>query len=224
MRILMIEDNKDLCDAVCFQLQKEGYYTDACYTGEDALYYALNPAYDMIILDRMLPVQDGLSILKAIRKNGIQVPVILVTAMGSLGDRIDGLDTGADDYVVKPFDTEELLARIRALCRRPKQIVETKLLSFANLELDVTMQTLHTAAKSCTLSKRETDMFEYFFRHANQILSREQLLIHIWGPDYFVEDGNLDNYVYFLRRRLTSVGGSAMIKTIHGVGYRLELS
>jgi len=224
LRILIIEDNKDLCDAICYQLQKEDYSTDVCYTGENALYYALNPSYDLIILDRMLPVMDGLSILKAIRKKGVHVPVIMVTAMDGLHDRIDGLDTGADDYLVKPFAIEELLARIRALCRRPQQLLPTQLLSFSNLELDIKKQSIHTPDNASPLSKRETYLFEYFFRHPNQILPRELILTHIWGPDYFVEDGNLDNYIHFLRRRLSSIGSSAQIKTIHGVGYQLVSS
>ncbi len=221
MRILMIEDNKDLCDAVYYQLQKEDYTVDVCYTGDDALDYALNPSYDLIILDRMLPVMDGLSILKAIRKKGLTVPVIMVTAMDGLHDRIDGLDGGADDYLVKPFAMEELLARIRALYRRPQQLLPTKLLSYSNLELDVKKLSIRTPSKACSLSKREADLFEYFLRHPNQILPREIILSHIWGPDYFVEDGNLDNYIHFLRRRLASIDSDARIKTIHGVGYQL---
>jgi DNA-binding response OmpR family regulator len=221
MRILIIEDNKDLCDAINYRLQKEDYNTDVCYSGEYAMDYALNPSYDLIILDRMLPVMDGLSILKAIRKKGLSVPVIMVTARDGLHDRIDGLDSGADDYLVKPFAMEELLARIRALYRRPQQLLPTKLLTFSNLELDIKKQSIRTPEKASSLSKRETDLFEYFLRHPNQILPRGLILTHIWGPDYFVEDGNLDNYIHFLRRRLSSIDSDAQIKTVHGVGYQL---
>lgn len=223
MRILIIEDNKDLCDGICFQLQHEGYTTDSCYTGEYALYYALQQSYDIIILDRMLPVMDGLSILKAIRGKNINVPVIMVTAMDRLHDRIDGLDSGADDYLVKPFAMEELLARIRALARRPSKIEQAELITYSNFELDVKKQLLRTAGKSSNLSKRETDLLEYFMRNPNQVLQREMILSHVWGPDNFVEEGNLDNYIHFLRRRLKSIVCAAQIKTIHRVGYCLEV-
>lgn len=222
MRILIIEDNEALCDAMCFQLQNEGYHTDVCYTGENALYYALNPCYDVIILDRMLPVVDGLTILKKIRLNHLPVPVILVTAMDGLQDRVSGLDSGADDYLVKPFAMEELLARIRALARRPKRLGQSELLSFSDLEFEVKEQLLRTKQKSCSLSKRETELLEYFMKNPNQVLPRETIISHVWGLDNFVEDGNLDNYIHFLRRRLASVNSNVQIKTIHSVGYRLE--
>jgi Response regulators consisting of a CheY-like receiver domain and a winged-helix DNA-binding domain len=222
MRILVIEDNKDLCDSMCFQLQNEGYATDTCYTGEHALFYAMQQSYDVIILDRMLPVMDGLTILKKIREKNINVPVIMVTAMDGLHDRIDGLDSGADDYLVKPLAIEELLARIRALIRRPQKIEQTELLHFSNLELDVKQQHITSQEKTCSLSKRETELMEYFMRNSKQTLTREMILSHVWGPDNFVEEGNLDNYIHFLRRRLKSILSTVQIKTLHGVGYRLE--
>lgn len=222
MRILIIEDNEALCEAICFHLQNEGYRTDICQTGEDALYYALNPSYDVIILDRMLPIIDGLTILKKIRQTQLPVPVIMVTAMDGLGDRIDGLDSGADDYLVKPFAMEELLARIRALSRRPPKIAPIGLITFSDLSFDVQEQRLNSGQSSCSLSKRETELLEFFMKNPNQVLPRERILSHIWGLDHFVEDGNLDNYIHFLRRRLSYVGSNVQIKTVHRVGYRLE--
>ncbi|WP_455716667.1 response regulator transcription factor [Anaerosporobacter sp.] len=222
MRILIIEDNKNLCDSISFHLQTQGYNTDICYTGEEALYYVLQHSYDVIILDRMLPVMDGLTILKKIRSNHIAVPVILVTAMDQINDRIDGLDAGADDYVVKPFAIEELLARVRALARRPHHLTETKLLSFGNLTFDAVLQQIQTPTKSCPLAKRESDLLEYFMRHPNQVLHREQIFAYVWGPDNFVENGNLDNYMHFLRRHLHSVKANIVIKTIHNIGYTLR--
>jgi DNA-binding response OmpR family regulator len=222
MRLLIIEDNKDLCDAICFQLHNEGYITDVCYTGENALFYALQKSYDIIILDRMLPELDGLSILKAIRKNNINIPIIIITAMDGLHDRVDGLDSGADDYLVKPFAMEELLARIRALARRPQKIEQIEQLSFADMILDTKNQTLSTSKSSCSLSRRETSLLEIFMRNSNQILAREVILSYVWGPDNFVEEGNLDNYIHFLRRRFDSISTISSIKTIHRVGYRLE--
>lgn len=222
MRILIIEDNKDLCDSMCYQLQNEGYVTDTCYSGEDALFYAFKQSHDMIILDRMLPVLDGLTIIKKIREKNINIPVIMVTAMDGLHDRIDGLDSGADDYLVKPFAIEELLARIRALQRRPQKIQQTEILLFSNLELDLNKLSIKTEKKSCTISKRESELLEYFMRNSKQPLTRDKILSHVWGPDHFVEEGNLDNYIHFLRRRLKSVSSKAQIKTIHRVGYCLE--
>lgn len=223
MRVLIIEDNKDLCESICFQLVNEGYAVDMCYTGENALYYAMQQSYDVIILDRMLPVMDGLTVLKAIRKENIYTPVIMVTAMDGLHDRVNGLDSGADDYLTKPFESEELLARIRALTRRPQKM-EQRILSFSGLELDVKQQYIKSAQKLCPLSKRETELLELFFRNANQILAREMILTHVWGPDHIVEEGNLDIYIHFVRRHLKSIQASVQIKNIHGVGYRLEES
>lgn len=222
MRLLMVEDDRELCDAVGYQLQEEGYTVDFCYSGADALFYAGQAAYDVIILDRMLPGTDGLSIVREIRKKGLTTPVIMVTAMDGITDRIDGLDGGADDYLVKPFDVMELSARIRALTRRPPRIEQTECLRYADLELVVGRRVLAAGEKSCSLSKRECDLMEYFIRNAGQSLPREILLAHVWGADNFVEDGNLDNYVHFLRRRLRAVGSAVQIKTIRSVGYRLE--
>lgn len=221
MRLLVIEDNKDLCDSICFHLKNEGYTTDTCYTGETALFYALQNTYDIIILDRMLPVMDGLTILKEIRKHSINVPVILVTAMSDINDRIDGLDAGADDYLVKPFAVNELLARVRALARRPSTIMVSNTLTLANLTLDTTTKCISTPYKSMNLAKRESDLLECFMRNSNRILPRELLLSRVWGPDHFVEDGNLDNYICFLRRHLKNIGAKLTLKTIHTVGYQL---
>lgn len=222
MRILIIEDDSALCEALSIQLKSVGYETDCCLSGEDALYYALQNSYDIILLDRMLPVMDGLSLLHAIRKQDIHTPVIMMTAMAGISDRIEGLDGGADDYLVKPFDTRELMARIRALARRPGTLQAVNELSFCDLTLDVTRQELVCNNHTISLSKRETALFEYLIRNKNQILSRPMLLSHIWGPDSEVENGNLDNYIHFARKRLKSLGSTVQIKTIHGIGYRME--
>jgi len=223
MRLLVIEDNKDLCDSICFHLKSEGYITDCCYTGETALYYALQNSYDVIILDRMLPGMDGLSILKEIRNHKLAAPVIMVTAMSQINDRIDGLDAGADDYLVKPFDITELLARIRALARRPSKIVEIHQLTVDNLTLDTDTKCMSTPMKSMNLAKRESNLLEILMKHVNQTLPRELLMTHVWGPDAFVEQGNLDNYICFLRRHLKSIQANVTVKTIHCVGYQLAV-
>lgn len=243
MRILLVEDDKLLCETVGTQLEQAGYQVDLCFCGDDALYYATEYPYDVLVLDRMLPNLDGLSLLQAVRLKHIMTPVIITTALDGIGDRIDGLDAGADDYLVKPFAVEELLARIRAVTRRPGRTADTEKLTFANLCLDTVKHELtlydrfsgqdvsarqDVSAKQpatprpVTLSGRESSLLEYLMRNADRTLPRSAILSYVWGPDSEVEAGNLDNYIYFLRRRLKSLHGNAKIQTVHGVGYRLE--
>lgn len=222
MRLLIVEDDNELSKAVAIQLNDEGYLTDVCDNGADAIYYIDSGNYDLILLDRMLPGMDGLTILNKLRENGHQTPVIMVTAMNGLNDKIDGLDAGADDYIAKPFEIEELKARIRALFRRPRAIDISDEITYANLKLEVGSMTLRTDSKEVTLSKKEHALIEYFMRNHDQILTREQIITKIWGMDNFVEDGNIDTYIYFVRRRLKAAEANVRIKTVHGVGYRME--
>jgi DNA-binding response OmpR family regulator len=221
MKILLIEDDKDLCTALSVTLKKEGFDVDISMGGDDAIYYAASASYDIIILDRMLPLLDGLQILQIIRKKNITTPVILVTAMSGISDRIDGLDAGADDYLIKPFDIGELLARIRALVRRPRELNNSSTLHFANFTLNIDLHTLTTEYKTVTLSNKETKLLEFLIKNKNQILTRDQIIARVWGLDSFIEEGNLDNYIYFGRRRLKAANCRAQIKTIHSVGYQL---
>lgn len=222
MRILMVEDDRDLCTAVDIHLRQQGYTVDYAHTGEDGLHFALQNAYDLILMDRMLPELDGVGAVRALRKNGITTHVIMVTALDGISDRVDGLDAGADDYLPKPFAIEELLARIRALSRRPQQWASTHRFTRGDLELDAELCTLQGPGSACPLSKREAQLLELFLRNAGQTMTRELLMARVWGPDAPVEDGNLDNYVHFLRRRLTTVGSAVKLSTVRGVGYRLE--
>lgn len=222
MRILLVEDDKELCDTVKLQLVLAGYETDTCYNGQDACYYASEHPYDVILLDRMLPHMDGLSILQYLRKKQISTPVIITTALDGVNDRIDGLDSGADDYLVKPYAIGELLARVRAVTRRPGRLETVREMTFSNIRLNPDKHELTGPGGTVSLSKRESALMDYLMRNSNQILPRGMILSYIWGPDSEVEDGNLDNYIYFLRRRLKSVQAEAQIKTVHGVGYRLE--
>lgn len=223
MRVLIIEDDKELCDTMAYHLRQEGYEADTCYRGDEADYYFRQGIYDVIILDRMLPQVDGLTLVEHARGLGIVVPVIMVTALNGINDRIDGLDAGADDYLIKPFAMEELLARIRALLRRPARITEVEKITLGSLVLDVQLHTLTNQENQVSLSKKEALLLEFFMRNKNQILSRSQILSKVWGMDHFVEEGNVDNYIYFIRRRLASVKCNVKIKTIHGVGYRMEM-
>lgn len=222
MRVLMIEDDKELCDILQIEMIKNQFLVDFCYDGEDADFYINSNAYDVIILDRMLPGKDGISILREIRSKSNSTPVIMLTAMDTLHNRIEGLDQGADDYLTKPFEMEELFARIRALARRVTKLENTNLLTFGDITLDTTNLCIVHNGKSCNLSKRESDLLAFFIRNRNTTLERELLLMRVWGADSFVTDGNLDNFIHFLRKRLKSVDSQVILKTVRGVGYRLE--
>ncbi|MBM6852817.1 response regulator transcription factor [Mediterraneibacter glycyrrhizinilyticus] len=214
MHILIIEDDRELCQALTLQLAARSHTADCYHTGTEALYCAMKDSYDLILLDRMLPEIDGLSILRSLRRNKISVPVILTTALDAVSDRIDGLDAGADDYLVKPYDTEELLARIRV--------------SHKDIVLDPDTRTLSLTVSSgktsdqIQLSKREVLLMEFFLRNPEKTLNREQLFTRVWGPDGTVEDGNLDTYIYFCRKHLKNLKSRVQILTVHGTGYRME--
>ena len=222
MRVLIIEDDQNLADVLSLQLQHEGFETDCIYHGADAVFYALQNVYDVIILDRMLPGMNGLTILKLLRENQIHTPVILATALDSIEEHITGLNCGADDYIVKPYDIRELIARIYALVRRPSNLENIKTLSFGDLVFDLAEGNLSVRERKIHLSKRERLLLEYFLKNPNQTLSRQLLYTRIWGIDGEVEDGNLDTYIYYLRKHLRSLGSHVQISTVHGTGYKLE--
>lgn len=224
MRILIIEDDKSLAETLRFQLERNHFETDVCHNGEEGLHFIEQQSHDLILLDRMLPILDGISVLKITREKNISTPIIFVTALGALNDKITGLDCGADDYLVKPFDFEELLARIRCILRRPSKWEGKKPLELGDISYDIDQKKLCCKDNSCSLSAREGDLLEFFLRNPEQTIPRASLLAKVWGPDTEVEDGNLDNYIYFLRRRLKSVQSSLQLKTIRGIGYQLEIS
>ncbi len=222
MRILIIEDDQDLCRFIALTLEQSGYATDICHTGNDGLFYAQNHPYDAIILDRMLPGLDGLFVLSSLRRQGIRTPVILATALDGLHDRVNGLDAGADDYLVKPFAVEELMARIRAVTRRPGNLQISPSITALGLTLTPGSRRLDFGDMSLTLSKKEAALLEFFLKNPGQTLPRPRILSYVWGLSSEVEDGNLDNYIYFLRRRLKSLDAPIKLTTVHGIGYRLE--
>ncbi len=221
MRILLAEDDEELNKTLVYGLTHAGFMVDACFDGEDALFYGEQNIYDVILLDRMLPCMQGTNVLASLRKSGVTTPVILITALGTLSDKVEGLDLGADDYLVKPFAQEELFARIRCVTRRPHRIVDEESLSLADVSWYPAENRLSGPCASCTLSKREAALLETFLKSGNATLPRNHLLLKVWGPDSDVENGNLDNYIHFLRRRLKTVGSVLTIKTIRGVGYAL---
>lgn len=224
MRILLIEDDEKLCDTLKYQLEQEECQVDVCLDGRAGLEAMRTQAHALVILDRMLPGLDGLGVLKKAREENVQTPVILLTALGELQDKIAGLDGGADDYLVKPFAFQELMARIRCIVRRPPAMMERQNLVFGDLKYDVQQHILVCQSKSCTLSKREGELMELFLSNPRQTLPRGTILTRVWGADAEVEDGNLDNYIHFIRRRLKTVESRVHLKTIRGIGYRLEES
>ncbi len=222
MRILLVEDDEKLNQSLAFQLEAEGFMTDSCRDGEEALYYIGEHIHDLILLDRMLPGLSGTQVLQRMREDGNQTPVILITALGTLDDKVTGLDLGADDYLVKPFAFEELMARIRCVTRRPRKLQLSEQLSLGNITYQTKEKLLTGPEKSCSVSGREGALLETFLRSPGQTLSRTVLLTKVWGMDSDVENGNLDNYIHFLRRRLKTVESSVRIQTVRGIGYRLE--
>ncbi len=222
MRILLIEDDSSLCETISFQLSQEGYTVDISQDGEEGLYLARQRVHDLILLDRMLPGMDGMEILTSMRREEITIPVIFLTALGQIRDRTEGLNGGADDYIVKPFAFEELLARIRCVLRRPMAMQQAEILRFGDIAYAPRTLTVCCGSASTTLSKRLGDLLELFLRNPGQTLPRETILLRVWGMDCDVEDGNLDNYAYFLRRSLRKVGSRLQLTTVRGVGYRME--
>ena len=220
-KVLVVDDEKLIVKGIRFSLEQDGMEVDCAYDGEEALNMAKANEYDMILLDIMLPKMDGLEVCQQIREFS-SVPVIMLTALGELQDKLTGLKGGADDYMVKPFAFEELLARIQCMVRRPGRWEDTAVLSLGDLIFDPESGRLEGNGKECTLSKREGALLELMLRNAGQTLPREVILNRVWGADSEVEDGNLDNYIHFLRRRLKSVRSTLNLKTVRGIGYRLE--
>lgn len=222
MRLLLIEDDESLCLSLSYQLRQDGFAPETCHDGEEGLLWARQQGYDLILLDRMLPGMDGLTLLRQLRREGIHTPVIFLTALGQLGDKTGGLDAGADDYSVKPFAYDELLARIRCVLRRPAVLSGGDLLRYGDVTYDPGSLTLRRGTASTALSKRLGDLLELFLRNPGQTLPRQTILLRVWGMETEVEDGNLDNYTYFLRRSLRKVGSTLRLTTVRGIGYRLE--
>lgn len=221
MNLLIMEDDPMQLELLTRLLEKEGFSVTGLTDGADGLYALRQSAFDLAIVDRMLPGLDGVTLLKAYRKDGGKVPILLLTALGAVQDRVVGLDAGADDYLTKPYAPQELLARVRALLRRPAALQEV-CVQFSDLRFDPASGTLHGPRGSCALSKREAAMLACFLNNPNQVLSRSQLLAGAWGGEADVEERNIDNFVFLVRRRLQNVGSQTAIVTVRGFGYRLE--
>ena len=221
MRILIVEDEAGVAGFVEQGLTEAGYAVDVARDGSEGLEYALGFEYDVMVLDIMLPKMNGLDLLHEIRDKRVKAPVLLLTARDGVDDRVKGLDVGADDYLVKPFAFPELLARIRALLRRPP-LQSGNLLSMNDLEMDVTQREVRRAGKKIELSPREFSLLELLLRHPNQVLTRTQIVEHVWNFDFYGDTNVVDVYIGYLRRKIDSGFVPPLIQTVRGVGYRLS--
>lgn len=221
MRLLLAEDEKELSKALTAILKHNGYSVDAVYNGKDALDYLLGGDYDCAILDIMMPLLDGISVLKGIRHDGLDLPVIMLTAKSEIDDRVFGLDSGADDYVTKPFVAKELIARIRAVTRR-KSETESPNLTFENITLNRSTCGLSSDKASVRLANKEYQMLEMFMSNPRQIISPDRFMEKIWGLDSDTEQNVVWVYISYLRKKLAKVGANVQIKAARNIGYSLE--
>jgi DNA-binding response OmpR family regulator len=221
MNILVVEDEKKLADSLCEILRSQKYNCDVVYNGADGLDYAETGIYDVIVLDVMLPKLSGFDIIKALRAKHVNTPIIILTALDDISDKIVGLDYGADDYMTKPFVKQELLARIRALSRRKGDVIIDEI-TFGDLKLSRDTYSLICNEESISLGKKEFQIMEVLISYANKTVNKERLLEKIWGFDSDAEYNAIEVYVSFLRKKMTALGSKTQIRSIRGVGYILE--
>jgi len=224
MRILLVEDEKRLSAAICSLLKQQRFSVDPVYTGTDGLDYALSDMYDAVILDVMLPGMDGFHVLKKIRESGLNTPVLMLTARGDLEDRVRGLETGADYYLPKPFEKEELIACLRTITRRKQEEVISRL-EYGDISLSEKDAKLvcDSTGQDIKLGAKEYQLMEMFLREKGRILPKEMLIDRIWGLESEAEYNNLEVYVSFLRKKLQFVGSKVKIRATRGLGYSLEV-
>lgn len=222
MKILMVEDEKYIAEAIAQVLKQNHYAVDLAYDGEYGLDCALSNIYDMIILDIMLPKKDGLTVLKEMRQGGIKTPVILLTAKGQIEDKVHGLDCGADDYLPKPFHTDELLARLRALGRRKPELNNEGILLFGDVQFNP--HTLLLACETCEvhLSIKEAQLLELLINRKNTIVSKEHIIEKLWGYDSAAEDNRVEVHMSLLRKKIGKIKSNILLRTFRGVGYLLQ--
>ena len=221
MRLLVVEDEGGIATALRQGLSEAGYAVDLARDGEQARDHALSAPYDVILLDILLPKLDGLALLRELRRRGMTTPILLLTARDAVDDRVAGLDAGADDYLVKPFSFSELLARIRALLRRPVLRSGDRLIT-GDIAMDLGARTVTRGTEPVTLTPREFAVLEYLLRHPGQALSRAQIAERVWSWEFHGETNIVDVYIGYLRRKLDADGGPSIIETLRGYGYRLR--
>lgn len=221
MRVLIVEDEPGVAQFLQQGLTEAGYAVDLTYDGVEGLGFAQSMDYDVIVLDIMLPKMNGLEVLQELRDQRIKTPVLLLTARDTVDDRVQGLDYGADDYLVKPFAFPELLARLRTLLRRPPLQIDT-LIQMGDLEMDVSRHEVRRAGQIIELTQREFSLLELLLRHPNQVLTRTQIMEHVWNFNFYSETKVVDVYIGYLRRKIDHGFDYPLIHTIRGVGYRLS--
>lgn len=221
MRILIAEDDKDLNQLVKRRLKEADYSVDSCFDGEEVFDYLLGAEYDALVLDIMMPKLDGLQVLQRLRREGNSVPVLLLTARDSIEDRVAGLDAGADDYLIKPFAFEELLARLRVLLRKP-QMEKSSVLKVGGLELHLNTRQVFRGGKEVVLSSKEFSLLRYMMQNAGIVLSRDKLEQHVWDYDFSGGSNVIDVYIRYLRKKLDDGYDKKYIHTVRGHGYVLK--
>lgn len=221
MRILVVEDEDKIAAFIKKGLEEEGYAVDMVGDGETAIDYALSADYDVIILDIMLPGNDGFAVCREIRARGSSAPVLMLTARDAVDDRVQGLDAGADDYLVKPFAFRELVARVRALLRRPREVVPSRL-QVGDLALDVRTHAAERGGRKIVLTAREYALLEFLMRNKNQVLTRTQIAEHVWDYDFLSESNIVDVYIRYLRVKVDADFEPKLIQTVRGAGYKIS--
>lgn len=221
MRILIVEDEKALADIIRQGLEEEGYAVDVAYNGEDGLFMAENEPSDIILLDIMLPIVDGMTILKTIRKAGVKTPVLLLTARDTLTDKVSGLDSGADDYLTKPFLFDELLARLRALLRRNSE-TKTSVIETGDLAIDMARRQVRRGGREIVLSAREYCLLEYMALNSNKVLSRTAISEHIYDSGFDLDSNIIDVFISRIRNKIDRGYDTPLIHTVRGTGYILK--
>ncbi len=221
MNILLVEDERPLSNAVKKILEQNGYYVDAVYDGMSAVEYTDGIDYGLIILDVMLPGMDGFEVVEALRKKGVNTPVLMLTARTTVSDKVEGLNAGADDYMTKPFDTEELLARVRALTRRTGEVIIDQI-RYEDLTLDTVSAVLSCGERSVQLSRKEFEVLKMFLCNPKMTFTKDLLIVNVWGADSEATDNNVEVYISFIRKKLKFLGSRVMIRNLHRIGYRME--
>lgn len=222
MKILIIEDEYSLADAISETLQKEKFVVNIITNGEDGENEALTNIYDLILLDVMLPKKDGFEILANLRKEKVDIPVIMLTAKSEISDKLNGLENGADDYITKPFHMRELIARVKVILKRKTNIQDTNVLEYSDLKLDLVTCKMSVNGSEITINGKELDLLEILLVNKNQIVNREILANKIWGYNSETEYNNVEVYVSFLRKKLKLLKSKVKIKAVRGIGYKLE--
>ncbi|HCA34194.1 MAG TPA: DNA-binding response regulator [Lachnospiraceae bacterium] len=221
MNVLIVEDETRLADALGQILKEEKHQVTVVYDGRDGLEYGLTGSFDVIILDVMLPYMDGFEVVRRLRSHHVKTPVLMLTAKDQLINKIEGLDSGADDYMTKPFEMQELLARVRALGRRTGDVTMDTM-QYGDLELNMETMELSCGAKSLSLSQKEFLVLKILMAHKETIVSKEELINKVWGPDSDAEGNNVEAYISFLRKKIAFVGSKVQITMVRRVGYHLE--